>query len=144
MRIKRAVKPGIGALPIPRRETEGAAGYDLRAAMDDVTIYPGERVLVPTGFIYEIPLGMVGLVRPRSGLAVREGLHVMAGVIDSDYRGEVHALLVNLSDEPINIKHGDRIAQLIVTIHYGGELIEVNELDNTSRKNGGFGSTGLN
>ena len=139
MRIKRLTNN----LPIPQRETEGAAGYDLRCAEPgEVCFMPGERGLIPTGFAYEIPHGMVGVVRPRSGLAVREGLHVMAGVIDSDYRGEVHALLVNLGDEPITIKHGDRIAQLVVTIHYAGELVEVDELTGASRGSNGFGSTG--
>lgn len=144
MRIKRLIKPEIGdqpVLPIPQRETEGAAGYDLRAAKT-LTIAPGERALVPTGFAYEIPHGMVGMVRPRSGLAVRQGLHVMAGVVDSDYRGEVHALLLNTGEKDIEIEHGDRIAQMVVTIHYAGEMIEVDELTNATRGEGGFGSTG--
>lgn len=85
---------------------------------------------------------MVGMVRPRSGLAVREGLHVMAGVVDSDYRGEVHALLLNTGEKDIEIEHGDRIAQMVVTIHYAGEMIEVDELTNAARGEGGFGSTG--
>lgn len=138
MRIKRL----IDNLPAPARETEGAAGYDLRAAVGAVTIAPGKRLIVETGFAWEIPHSMVGLIRPRSGLACREGLHVMAGVVDSDYRGEVKVLLVNLGDKPIEIKTGDRIAQMVVVSHYGGELIEVDELTSASRGEGGFGSTG--
>lgn len=140
MRIKRL----IDGLALPQRESEGAAGYDLRASIGGgtLTIPPGVRVLVPTGFAWEIPHGMVGMVRPRSGLAVREGLHVMAGVVDSDYRGEVHALLLNTGEKDIEIEHGDRIAQMVVTIHYAGEMIEVDELTNATRGEGGFGSTG--
>lgn len=131
-------------IPAPVRETEGAAGYDLRCTHvgGSVFIAPGERKLVDTGFAWEIPHSMVGLIRPRSGLACREGLHVMAGVVDSDYRGEVKVLMVNLGDKPIEIKTGDRIAQMVVVSHYGGELIEVDELTNASRGEGGFGSTG--
>ena len=141
MKIKRMGKHQLEA---PKRETEGSAGYDLRAASDTYCLMPGERGLVETGFAWEIPAGMVGQVRPRSGLAVREGLHVMAGVIDSDYRGEVKVLLVNMGDKPIEIKHGDRIAQMVVTPFHGTELIEVDELDDAERGTGGFGSTGLN
>lgn len=140
MRIKRL----IDGLALPQRESEGAAGYDLRAAVGTYCLMPGERGLIETGFAWEIPHSMVGLIRPRSGLACREGLHVMAGVVDSDYRGEVKVLLVNLGDKPIEIKTGDRIAQMVVVSHYGGELIEVDELHNASRGDGGFGSTGLN
>lgn len=138
MRIKRL----IDRLPAPQRETDGSAGYDLRSAIGAITIRPGERRVVETGFAWEIPVGMVGLVRPRSGLAVRKGLHVMAGVIDSDYRDEVKVLLVNLGDTPIEIITGDRIAQMVVTLFHGNELIEVDELDDINR-GGGFGSTGL-
>lgn len=137
MRIKRL----IDNLPAPRRETAGSAGYDLRSA-GAITILPDERRVVETGFAWEIPTGMVGMIRPRSGLAVRKGLHVMAGVIDSDYRDEVKVLLVNLGDTPIEIITGDRIAQMVVTPFHGPELIEVDELDDINR-GGGFGSTGL-
>lgn len=141
MKIKRIGKHQLEA---PKRETEGSAGYDLRSDIGLCIIQPGARGLVGTGFAWEIPTGMVGQVRPRSGLAVREGLHVMAGVIDSDYRGEVKVLLVNMGDKPIEIKHGDRIAQMMVTPFHGIELIEVDELDDAERGTGGFGSTGLN
>lgn len=138
MKIKRL----IDRLPAPVRETEGSAGYDLRAAVGTYCLMPGERGLIETGFAWEIPVGMVGLIRPRSGLAVREGLHVMAGVVDSDYRGEVKVLLVNMGDKPIEIKTGDRIAQMVVTMYHGDELVEVDELDDAARGEGGFGSTG--
>ena len=138
MKIKRL----IDNLSAPRRETGGSAGYDLRSAIGVITILPGERYVVETGFAWEIPAGMVGMIRPRSGLAVRRGLHVMAGVIDSDYRDEVKVLLVNLGDEAITVTTGERIAQMVVTSHYAGELLEVDELDDIDR-GGGFGSTGL-
>jgi len=126
--------------PAPRRETAGSAGYDLRATSFEV-IKPGERLLIGTGFAWEIPEGLVGMVRPRSGLACRDGLHTLAGVIDSDYRGEVKVLLINLGDEEIVISKGDRIAQMVVTPFYGVELNVVDELDDVDR-GGGFGSTG--
>ena len=130
-------------LPLPKRETEGSAGYDLRSAhIGTCCLMPGERGLIETGFAWEIPAGMVGMIRPRSGLACREGLHTLAGVIDSDYRGEVKVLLLNTGDKPIEIKTGDRIAQMVVTLFHGNELIEVDELDDIDR-GGGFGSTGL-
>lgn len=138
MRIKRL----INNLPAPQRETDGSAGYDLRSAIGAITILPGERKLVETGFAWEIPCHMVGLIRPRSGLACRSGLHVLAGVIDCDYRGEVKALLLNTGDTPITISTGDRIAQMVVTMFHGPELIEVDELDDADRGDRGFGSTG--
>ncbi len=140
MRVKRLVDH----LPVPTRQTEGAAGYDLSAAVGTYCLMPGERGLVETGFAWEIPAGKVGLIRPRSGLACRAGLHVMAGVIDSDYRGEVKVLLVNLGDGPIEIKSGDRIAQMLVTDHYTVELEVVDDLDDAERGDGGFGHTGSN
>ena len=97
--------------------------------------------MVPTGFAWEISDGLVGLVRPRSGLAMRDGLHVMAGVVDSDYRGEVKVILVNLGAYTIELDPGERIAQMVVVPHYAGGLEEVDELDNSSRGAGGFGST---
>ena len=138
MRIKRL----IDMLPAPQRETGGSAGYDLRSAIGAITILPGERRVVETGFAWEIPVGMVGMIRPRSGLAVRKGLHVMAGIIDSDYRDEVKVLLVNLGHNAVEIITGDRIAQMVVTLFHGAELIEVDELDYIDR-GGGFGSTGV-
>jgi len=139
MRMKRLVDN----LPAPQRESDGAAGYDLRAAVGgEIWINAGERKLVETGFIWEIPKGYVGLVRPRSGHAVKKGIDVMAGVIDSDYRGEVKVLLVNHSDKAVALTGGDRIAQMVVVPHYDAPVIEVDALDDTERGEGGFGSTG--
>ena len=138
MKVKRI---GTHVLPVPQQETLEAAGYDLRT-VSPATIYPGQRLVVATGFAFEIPTGMVGLVRPRSGLAVREGLDVLAGVIDSDFRGEVKAVLINHGDKPVQFQPGDRVAQLVVTNYYSCPLREVAELGNTHRGAGGFGSTG--
>lgn len=132
-------------LPLPKRESDGAAGYDLRSNFDNVvSLPPGERKLIETGFKWEIPPGMVGLIQPRSGLACREGLDTMAGVIDSDYRGEVGVLLINHGHQMINIEPGDRIAQMVVTYYRADELVEVDNLSDSSRGTGGFGSTGVN
>ncbi|WP_313453498.1 dUTP diphosphatase [Stutzerimonas nitrititolerans] len=133
-------------LPPPIQQTQGSAGYDLANANplgSTLTIYPGERVLVPTGFAWAIPNGFVGLVRPRSGLANREGLDVMAGVIDSDYRGEVQVLLVNHGDRPVVIGYGGRIAQLVIVAHRNDTLVEADSLTETQRGHFGFGSTGV-
>lgn len=139
MKIKRL---NNNTQPLPKRETEGSAGYDLRASQGTYLLMPGDRGLIETGFAWQIPPGWVGMIRPRSGLACRQGLHVMAGVIDSDYRGEVKVLLVNLGDRAIEIKPGDRIAQMVVTVFNANELHEVSELDDFDR-GGGFGSTGV-
>ena len=142
MRIKRLTKYNINR---PQRETEGAAGYDLRAVCgpDPIIITPGDRKLIDTGFAWEIPEGMVGLVRPRSGMAVRQGVDVLAGVIDSDYRGEVKVLLLNTGNDPVKISTDDRIAQMVVVLFHGSELVEVDDLDDSDRGAGGFGSTGV-
>ena len=133
----------IGAhdLPLPKQATEGAAGFDLQSA-DYVILYPGQRLAIPTGFAWAIPLGQVGMIRPRSGLAVRNGIDVLAGVIDADYRGEVAVVLINHGDRPFGIKAGDRIAQMVVQPCMVGFTVECNELPSTDRGNGGFGSTG--
>lgn len=132
--------------PVPRRESKGAAGYDLRAS--DVTgichIRPGERKIINTGFAWQIPPGYVGMIRPRSGLAVREGLDVLAGVVDSDYRGEVKVLLVNHGHESSMIRTGDRVAQMVVSPVETDALVEVDTLADAERGDGGFGSTGVN
>lgn len=142
MRIKRLTGYNINR---PQRETDGSAGYDLRAVCvgGSTIIAPGERKLIDTGFAWEIPEGMVGLVRPRSGMAVRQGVDVLAGVIDSDYRGEVKVLLLNTGDDPVKINTDDRIAQMVVVPFHGSELVEVNDLDDSERGAGGFGSTGV-
>src|SRR6266511_1967497 len=130
-------------LDLPRYETEGSAGLDLRAD-EPFTLAPGERRLVPTGLALEIPPGHEGQVRPRSGLAVRHGLAVVnaPGTIDSDYRGEVKVILVNLGQAPVSFARGDRIAQLVIApvTRVAIELAE--ELNDTGRGSAGFGSTG--
>jgi dUTP diphosphatase len=129
---------GTGALP--EYSTEGAAGADLRAA-EAITLPPGQRAAVPTGISVEIPPGHVGLVWPRSGLAVRHGIDTLAGVIDSDYRGEVKVVLVNHGQEPLAIAAGDRIAQLLVQPVARVRFTRA-ALAPTVRGPGGFGSTG--
>jgi dUTP pyrophosphatase len=129
---------GKGSLP--EYATEGAAGADLRAA-EAVTLVPGARAAVATGISVEIPPGHVGLVWPRSGLAVRQGIDTLAGVIDSDYRGEVKVILVNHGAEPVAIAAGDRIAQLLVQPVARVRFTRA-ALAPTGRGAGGFGSTG--
>ena len=131
-------------LPLPAYMSPGAAGLDLPADLErDVTIAPGARALVPTGLALALPAGYEGQVRPRSGLAHRTGLTVLnaPGTIDSDYRGEVQVLLVNLGLEPAIVRAGDRIAQLVVAPVARLEWSEVDRLDATDRGGGGFGST---
>ncbi len=130
-------------LPVPRHAHEGDAGADLYAR-EPVTLSPGERRLVPTGVAVAIPAGHVGLVTPRSGLAVRSGIGIVnaPGIVDSGYRGELAVLLVNHGDQPVAIERGDRIAQLVVVAVASIEFEEVDELDDTTRGAGGFGSTG--
>jgi dUTP pyrophosphatase len=118
-----------------------AAGADLRAA-EDVTLRPGERTAIGTGIHVEIPVGHVGLVWPRSGLAVRHGLDTLAGVIDSDYRGEVRVVLVNHGQEAASLARGDRIAQLLIQKVERADFRIVDRLEETGRGEGGFGSTG--
>jgi dUTP pyrophosphatase len=133
-----SVEPG-GHLP--EYATSGAAGADLRASAA-VEIPPGERAAVPTGLRLQIPRGHVGLVWPRSGLAVRHGIDTLAGVIDSDYRGEVRVVLVNHGPEAFSIAPGERIAQLLVQRVERARFTAVSELEGTVRGGGGFGSTG--
>lgn len=139
MNVKRI---GNHDLPLPKQESMGAAGYDLRAAYG-FTLNPWQRELVGTGFAWAIPEGFMGIIRPRSGLAVKYGLHVLAGLIDSDYRGELGVLLVNLGDSPVTFSAGSRIAQMAVTTCYQQHITEVDDLDGTGRGAGGFGSSGL-
>ncbi|WP_332692970.1 dUTP diphosphatase [Bosea sp. (in: a-proteobacteria)] len=145
VQIKRL--PHAQDLPLPAYETAGAAGLDLRAALPQGTLElaPGARALVPTGLVLALPPGSEGQVRPRSGLALRHGVTVLnaPGTIDADYRGEVQVLLVNLGQQPFAIRHGDRIAQLVVAAVAQARLVEVAVLDDTDRGAGGFGSTGV-
>jgi dUTP pyrophosphatase len=133
------------AAVLPRYMTAGAAGMDLSSAADGpVTLEPGARTGVPTGWAIELPAGSEGQVRPRSGLAAKHGVTVVnaPGTIDSDYRGELVVLLVNLGREPHVIKPGDRIAQLVVAPVVQAAVEEVEALSDTTRGSGGFGHTG--
>lgn len=128
----------------PAYAKPGDAGADLRSAID-IVIEPGERVLVPTGIAIALPEGFVGLIHPRSGLALRHGLSIVntPGTIDAGYRGEIKVLLINLDpEEPIGIKRGDRIAQLIVQRFETVTFLAVNELPDSERGAGGYGSSG--
>ena len=137
--------PHAEGLDLPRYESAGAAGADLRAAVDeDVVIPPLGRALVPTGLVFDIPEGFEVQVRPRSGLAARHGVTVLnsPGTVDSDYRGEVKAILVNLGSEPFTLRRGDRMAQIVVSPVTQAQFEPVDEVGETTRGSGGFGSTG--
>lgn len=134
-------------LPLPVYETKASAGMDLRAAVpedDPLTLNPGERALVPTGFAMALPVGYEAQVRPRSGLAAKNGVSVLntPGTIDADYRGEVKVILVNFGPEPFIVERGARVAQMIIAPITTGEWKVVEELGETKRGAGGFGSTG--
>jgi dUTP pyrophosphatase len=126
---------------LPARGSVNAAGADLACA-EAARLEPGERRLVPTGIAVEIPPGFYGRVAPRSGLAVRHGIDVLAGVIDADYRGEILVLLINLGPEPVQFSPGDRIAQLIIEHAAPAQYGWADDLGQTERADGGFGSTG--
>jgi dUTP pyrophosphatase len=130
------------AAKIPRRESRGAAGYDLSSAVD-VTIPPGGRAVVPTGIAIAVPEGTYGRVAPRSGLAAKHGIDVLAGVIDEDYRGEVGVILLNTGSAAFSIAAGDRIAQLVLEKIETPLIAVVTDLESTARGGGGFGSTGV-
>ncbi|MEA4882051.1 MAG: dUTP diphosphatase [Clostridia bacterium] len=130
---------------LPCYMTESASGLDLRACLDgEVSIAPGARGLVPTGWRIALPPGYEGQVRPRSGLAAKRGVTVLnsPGTIDSDYRGEIAVVLINLGEEEFFVRHGDRIAQLVIAPVTRAELSEAESLDETARGDGGFGHTG--
>ena len=134
------------AQQLPAYATPQSAGMDLRANIEDpITLRPLERRIVPTGLYIALPEGYEAQVRPRSGLALKHGITVLnsPGTIDSDYRGEIGVLLINLSDTPFVINAGERIAQMVVARHEQAELIEVEELDDTERGAGGYGHTGV-
>jgi dUTP pyrophosphatase len=126
---------------LPEYASAGAAGADLRAS-EAALVPPGGRIAVPTALRLQIPPGHVGLVWPRSGLAGRHGIDTLAGVIDSDYRGEVRVVLVNLGDEPFLIAKGDRVAQLLVQRVERARFVAADSIGETLRGAGGFGSTG--
>ncbi|MBO2531740.1 MAG: dUTP diphosphatase [Planifilum sp.] len=137
--------PGCEDLPLPRKMSRGASGLDLHAAVDQpVTLTPGRWKLIPTGIALEMPEGVEAQVRPRSGLALKHGVTVLnsPGTIDSDYRGEVGVILINLGDEPFVLHRGDRIAQLVFGRVLDVRLKEVERLGFTERGGGGFGHTG--
>jgi dUTP pyrophosphatase len=132
------------AVPLPSYAHPGDAGLDLTAAAD-VELAPGARAAVPTGLAVSIPAGWVGLVHPRSGLARRQGVTVAnaPGTIDAGYRGEVQVLLVNLGQQPVSLRRGDRVAQLLLQRVGVARVVETEVLDETARGEGGFGSTGV-
>ncbi len=144
MRIKRV--NGASDLPLPMYATDGASGMDIVANIrEDIILKSGERKLIPIGFSFQLKNGQELQVRPRSGLALKHGITVLntPGTIDSDYRGEVGVILINLGQEDFLIKRGDRIAQLVLSDVKRESLEEVNELDETIRDDSGFGSTGI-
>lgn len=131
--------------PLPHYETLASAGMDLRASItQDIILQPLERTIVKTGLFIELPIGYEAQVRPRSGLAAKKGITVLnaPGTVDADYRGEIGVILVNVSNEPFTIENGERIAQLVIAKHERAEWGEVDQLSETSRGEGGFGSTG--
>ena len=142
MKIKIKTLSGI----LPQYETEGSAGMDIRAYIDEpAVIEPGCRALVPTGLFMEIPPGYEVQIRARSGLAVKHGIGLTNGVgtIDSDYRGEIKVYLINWGDEPFTVNNGDRIAQMVVARYESAYLEQVEQLSETDRGDGGFGHTGI-
>lgn len=133
-------------LPLPAYASDGSAGMDLRAAIEaEQRVAPGERLQIPTGLILELPVGWEGQVRPRSGLALRHGVTLLnsPGTIDSDYRGEVKVIMINLGQSDFVVQRGDRIAQLVVSPVAQVVVVEVDSLSSTGRGEGGFGSTGV-
>jgi len=133
-------------LPLPHYATTGSAGLDLLAAVDEeITLAPGQRMAVPTGIAIELPHGVEAQVRPRSGLALNHGITCLnsPGTIDSDYRGEIKAILINHGQEPFRISRGHKIAQMVIARHEQAELVEFEALSDSARGAGGFGSTGM-
>jgi dUTP pyrophosphatase len=140
----RRIRPGVNQLDLPAYMTEGAAGMDLCADIDhDRTLAPLERALIPAGLAIALPPGFEAQIRPRSGLALRQGLTMInsPGTIDSDYRGEIQLIAINLGSEPIVIHRGQRIAQMIIQRVVRAEWVEVEELPSSARESGGFGHT---
>ena len=145
VQVKRLRESSGEPIPLPRYMTAHSAGMDLFADVEgEVVLKPGERRLIPTGIALAIPPGYEGQVRPRSGMALREGISLVntPGTIDADYRGEVGVLLINLGQQPFRLKRGDRIAQLVFAPVCRAVLELTDELESTSRNEGGFGHTG--
>jgi dUTP pyrophosphatase len=137
--------PGSEDLPLPRYMTPHAAGMDLYAAVtDDIILAPGKRSLVPAGIAIALPEGCEAQIRPRSGLAIKNGLTLLnaPGTIDADYRGEIKIIMANLGQEPFTVRRGERIAQMVVAPVLTATLSAVDELPETERNSGGFGHTG--
>lgn len=131
--------------PLPQYATENSAGMDIRANLENpITLQPLERTLVPTGLYIELPVGYEAQMRPRSGLALKQGITLIntPGTIDADYRGEIGVILINLSNQEVTIEHGERICQMIIAKYTQAEITEVTELSTTKRGTGGFGHTG--
>lgn len=146
MKIKR-ISDKFNDIKLPHYATEGSAGMDIRAAVEDeITIKAGEVKLVSTNLIFEIPNGYEIQIRPRSGLALKHEITLLnsPGTIDSDYRGEVGIIMSNFSQKDFVVKRGDRIAQLILAKYYTAEIVETSTVDETKRGKGGFGHTGKN
>ena len=140
----RRIRPGVNQLDLPAYMTEGAAGMDICADIDhDRTLAPLERALIPAGLAIALPPGFEAQIRPRSGLALRQGLTMInsPGTIDSDYRGEIQLIAINLGSEPIVIHRGQRIAQMIIQRVVRAEWVEVEEIPSSARESGGFGHT---
>jgi dUTP pyrophosphatase len=132
---------------LPAYESEASAGMDLRAQLDEaIVLTPLQRGIVKTGLFIELPIGVEAQVRPRSGMAIKHGISVLnaPGTIDADYRGEIGVILVNLSDTPFTINHGDRIAQLVIAKHETITWKQTDKLSDSARGTAGFGSTGIN
>jgi dUTP pyrophosphatase len=148
LNVKVFVRPHARGLELPSYKTPGSAGMDLRAALDEngeIIIKSGKRAMIPTGLSIEIPLGWEAQVRPRSGLAVKHGITCLntPGTIDSDYRGEINVILINLGEEDFVIKRGMRIAQMVFARHGFAALEITDSLSDSTRADGGFGSTGV-
>jgi dUTP pyrophosphatase len=144
VRIKRL--KGCEDLPLPAYETEGSVGLDLRAAVNgEVVLQPGEIRFVPTGVAISLPRGFEAQIRPRSGIALKHGVGMVnaPGTIDSDYRGEIGLILINWGTRPFEIRRGDRVAQMVVGRAWKAAMVEVDDLDATSRGEGGFGHSGV-
>jgi dUTP pyrophosphatase len=138
--------PHAQDLPLPHYATKGSAGLDLLAAIDEeIQLLPGQRLAIPTGIAIELPEGWEAQVRPRSGLALKNGITCLnsPGTIDSDYRGEIKAILINHGAEAFVIQRGHKIAQMVIAKHEQAELVEVDALSDSERGAGGFGSTGM-
>ena len=138
--------PHFDGLSLPNYQTPGSSGIDLIAACDqEVILQPGQRALIPTGISISLPLGFEAQIRPRSGLALKHGITLLntPGTIDSDYRGEIKVIMINLSQESFKIERGMRIAQMVIAEVIKVNLVTVDNLDATHRGSGGFGHTGI-